>query len=576
MEQYLSFVQIWFTMLKKLIALALGSVTQLALAANGIELYQAPFSSINSFTLTKKSPKATLRPNAAAQQNQLEEISQTKINHDTVIRYQQVYKGIPVIGAQVSIRNPKKAALTAANADARISGHLMEGIELNTQPTLTSDEVISLAKKNYLHHYPATSLHSENSQLQIRSLNDKNPQLVYQISFKAIRADKRPAWPFLILDAQTGRVLMQWDNIENWSDTGPGGNEKTGEYWFGKDDLPALEVVKNGESCVMDDSRVRLVDLHSSWDWYDKTLTAYHYVCGQNTEENVNGGFSPINDAYYFGHTVIDMYQQWYGQAALQNVDGSPMPLIMRVHFGENYDNAFWDGATMSFGDGSLFYPLVSLDVAGHEVTHGFTEQHSGLEYHDESGALNESFSDMAGQAARAYLQEKHPLLFHNTNLGSDEMSWGIGESIVRDAFGSKALRFMDNPSADGISADCLDPQLAKNSGSECRMSFEQLMTFASMQFPDTDARQSFIVHTASGIFNKAFYLLSENKTIGIKKAYHTMLLANTYYWTPVTDFKKAACGVLYAARDLKLDTIAFKRAFNQVGIETGQCMLSF
>lgn len=240
-------------MFNKLVFFALGSISQMAFAANGIDLYQAPLSSIDSFTLAKKSPKATLQSNVTAQPNQLEEINQAIVNHDTVTRYQQVYKGIPVIGAQVSIHNPQKAVRTAANADARISGHLVDNIELNTQPALTSLEVLSLAKKKYLHQYPATSLYSENSQLQIRSLDDKKAQLVYQISFKAIRADKRPAWPFLIVDAQTGRVLMQWDNIKNWRDTGPGGNEKTGEYWYGKDDLPALEVVQNGESCVMDD-----------------------------------------------------------------------------------------------------------------------------------------------------------------------------------------------------------------------------------------------------------------------------------------------------------------------------------
>jgi hypothetical protein len=63
----------------------------------------------------------------------------------------------------------------------------------------------------------------------------------------------------------------------------------------------------------------------------------------------------------------------------------------MRTHYSSSYENAFWDGSTMSFGDGaSTFYPLVNADVSGHEVSHGFTEQHSNLTYSGQSGGMNE------------------------------------------------------------------------------------------------------------------------------------------------------------------------------------------
>jgi vibriolysin len=293
------------------------------------------------------------------------------------------------------------------------------------------------------------------------------------------------------------------------------------------------------------------------------------YICNNNLEENVNGGFSPSNDAYYFGHVIVNMYQDWYGLNALQQVNGTPMKLVMRVHFGQYYDNAFWDGQTMSFGDGRDFYPLVSLDVAGHEVTHGFTEQHSGLEYHDQSGALNESMSDMAGQASRAYLLETSPQLYNKAYLQLNEVTWGIGETIIREAFG-KALRFMDFPSSDGSSADCLDKNLAQKNGSYCAISYSELIAYAEANIADPQERQNYIVHTASGIFNKAFYLLSKN--MGIKEAYHIMLIANTKYWTPTTDFTEGACGVIAAAKDLNKDIPVIKSAFFQVGVDTSQC----
>lgn len=168
----------------------------------------------------------------------------------------------------------------------------------------------------------------------------------------------------------------------------------------------------------------------------------------------------------------------------------------------------------MSFGDGRDFYPLVSLDVAGHEVTHGFTEQHSGLEYHDQSGALNESLSDMAGQAARAYLLEKFPQLYNKLYLQADTVTWGIG----RPSLETHLVRLC------GLWIILLQmvalltvwTKIAQSHGAYCAISYSELVAYAKSHIANPQERQSFIVHTASGIFNKAFYLLS--KDIGIKK----------------------------------------------------------
>jgi vibriolysin len=395
--------------------------------------------------------------------------------------------------------------------------------------------------------------------------------LVYLISFKSTEKDNKPAWPFFVIEAQSGELIKQWNNIKNFSDSGPGGNEKVHQYWYGKDGLPALNVTQKGTACVMETPAVKLVNLKSVWDWTDTVVTPFQYACGSNKEDSINGAFSPTNDAYFFGHTIVDMYKTWYGVNALQNANGTPAQLVMRVHFGQRYDNAFWDGKFMSFGDGDDFYPLVSLDVAGHEVTHGFTEQHADLEYHDQPGALNESMSDMGGQAARAYLLEKFPKFYNHAYLEPDVITWGIGETIVRDSFG-KALRFMDFPSSDGSSADCLDKTLAQSKGVYCAISYADVVAYANAHLSDPQDRQSFIVHTASGIFNKAFYLLA--KDIGIKNAYHVMIIANSKYWTPTTNFVQGACGVLYAARDLAINSDMVKSVFSQVGVNTTSCAI--
>ena len=559
---YANFVARFF-MLKKCLGFFLALITYDAFAVNVIDLYQAPISSLNQFAvkpLTKKAQHGVVST-TSVEKNTLLPVSQSQKNSKTITRYQQLYRGIPVIGAQIMITKD----------DAHVNGQLFDGIQMNVQPALSAQDAIEIAKKSWLILYDQMSVYEELSELQIRAGQNNELKLVYQVSFKMTQTNNTIVWPSFIVDAQSGELLKQWNNVKNYLDEGPGGNEKTHEYWYGKDGLPFLEVTQNGNQCVMDTGKVKLVNLDSAWDWGDFVTDPFKYACGNNVEENINGAFSPTNDAYYFGHTIVDMYKDWYGVNALQHADGSPMQLVMRVHFGQHYDNAFWDGQYMSFGDGDDFYPLVSLDVAGHEVTHGFTEQHSGLEYHDQSGALNESLSDMAGQAARAYLLEKVPQLYNKLYLEPNTVTWGIGETIVRDSFG-KALRFMDYPSADGSSADCLDKNLAQSHGAYCVISYPELVSYAQSKIINPLERESFIVHTASGVFNKAFYLLAKN--IGIKTAYQIMIDANSNYWTPTTDFIKGACGVLYAAKDLNVDTKMVSSVFGQVGVDITLCAL--
>ena len=180
------------------------------------------------------------------------------------------------------------------------------------------------------------------------------------------------------------------------------------------------------------------------------------------------------------------MYNDWLGTAPLS------FQLKMRVHYGNNYENAFWDGSAMTFGDGqNTFYPLVSLDVSAHEVSHGFTEQNSGLVYSGKSGGLNEAFSDMAGEAAEFYMK------------GSND--WLVGQEIFK---GNGALRYMNNPTQDGSSID------------------NQANYYSGMD-----------VHYSSGVFNKAFYNLATTAGWDTKKAFVVMARANQLYWTASTNW---------------------------------------
>ena len=308
--------------------------------------------------------------------------------------------------------------------------------------------------------------------------------------------------------AYTGVSLSakQFDTQDNGS--GPGGNLKTGLYYYGTgaDYLP-FKVLKDGTTCILNDTNVKTVNLgHSTsgsaafvyndpanqcWNQYNTTANA-----------TINGAYTPLNDAHYFGGVVYDMYNAWLGVAPLT------FQLTMRVHYSTNYENAFWDGSSMTFGDGyTTFYPLVSLDVSAHEVSHGFTEQNSNLTYSGQSGGINEAFSDMAGEAAEYYMR------------GSNDFK--VGYDIYKSPTG--ALRYMCNPPLDGKSIDN-----------------------ASQYYNGLD------VHYSSGVFNKAFCLLAQSTGTGwnTQNAFETFALANMNYWTPSETFVSAARGVYDAACD--------------------------
>jgi vibriolysin len=170
----------------------------------------------------------------------------------------------------------------------------------------------------------------------------------------------------VIVDAETGRVLKQWDNLQHaLVGTGPGGNLKTDKYEYGAD-FGFMDVSQSGATCAMNNPNVKTVNLNHGITG----TTAFSYACPRNTVKVINGAYSPLNDAHYFGSVIYNMYNAYIGKPPLT------FQLIMRVHYSIGYENAFWDGSAMTFGDGAVkFYPLVSLDVASHEVSHGFTTQ---------------------------------------------------------------------------------------------------------------------------------------------------------------------------------------------------------
>jgi pseudolysin/vibriolysin len=324
-----------------------------------------------------------------------------------------------------------------------------------------------------------------------------------------------PSRPFVIVDAQTGKILKKWEGLTTGGvGFGPGGNTKTGAYtWGGRRSLAHMDVAQTGSTCTMDNVDVKSVNLDGGTG---SSTTAFSFACPTNTYRSVNGAYSPINDAHSFGAIVQKMYKAWTGSNALT------FQLVMRVHYGTGYENAFWDGTQMNFGDGgSHFYPLVSADVSGHEISHGYTEQHSNLLYFGQSGGMNEAYSDMGGEAAEFYWKG------HNDFV--------VGAEVVK---GSGGLRYMCDPTRDGVSID-------------------NAANFSS----------TLNVHHSSGVYNKAFCNLARTSGWNVRRAFQAFARANALYWTPSSTFDSGACGVQTAAADLGFKADAVTAAFASVGV---------
>lgn len=426
-------------------------------------------------------------------------------------RYRQTFRGLPIFGEQIVV-NEDEAGNVRALFGRKITGLAAEiG---SGAPSLTPTEAMAIGKSAGLGtRLGFMRVSDEKAELMIHLGDTGDARKAYVVSYFADSpGGGSPVRPLVIVDAETGRILKQRDNLQHSQiGTGPGGNQKIGRYEYGVN-YGFLDVDDSGFQCIMENARVRTVDLENQ---ISNSTTPFAYPCPQNLVRTVNGAYSPLNDAHYFGGAVYDMYQAYAATPPLA------FKLVMRAHYSTNYSNAFWNGTTMTFGDGAnQIYPLVSIDVAGHEISHGFTEQHSGLYYEAQSGGINEAFSDIAGEAAEYYLRGSNDFL--------------VGADIVK---GAGALRYMADPPRDGHSID--------NVG-------------GYNEFMD--------VHYSSGIYNKAFYLLVNTPGWNTPKAFKVFAWANAAYWTPDTGFNRGVCGLEKSAQDLGYAVADVTAAFFSVG----------
>ncbi len=460
---------------------------------------------------------------------------QNQVQH---LRFQQEYRGYPVLGGFAIIHRHAKEVVS-------LNGTFYRGLDDELgQPRADFVEESRRVLAKFIALYQPQGVLEQQVTPLVYLDEQHHAYWAYQVSALVQPTDAAPSRPSAIVDADTGLSIEIWDDLKTMrhqvKGVGFGGNQRIGLYQFGEQ-WPLLEILRDDFSglCYMENKQVKVIDMNFG---YEKVQTPMIFDCPTISQANhywtgyegdgydfQNGAYSPSNDAMYIGSVIKQVYRHEYGVEALGNTH-RPKQLIMRVHYGKHYSNAYWDAGQMTFGDGNdEFYPLVSLGIGAHEVSHGFTEQYSNLAYYGQSGAMNESFSDMAAQAAEYYANQKS--------------SWLIGAEIFKEDKPFGALRFMDKPSVDGFSIDTADKY-----------------------------RKGIDVHYASGVYNRLFYLLSNMAGWDPSKAFRVMVKANMDYWTPKSTFVEGACGVLFAAEDLEYPVDDIKKVLDQVRIDYQGC----
>jgi len=264
-------------------------------------------------------------------------------------------------------------------------------------------------------------------------------------------------------------------------------------------------------------------------------------------------GDPAVDEAYDGSEQTFALYHEVYGR---NSIDDQGLPLNSTVHYGQGYDNAFWNGKQMSYGDGDEDLPeeerifnrfTIALDIIGHELTHGVVQYEAGLIYKDQSGALNESFSDVFGVLVK---QRK-------LNQAVDEADWIIGAGLFTANVNAQGIRSMKAP---GTAYN--DPRLGK----------DRQPGHMRDLYKGSDDKGG--VHINSGIPNRAFYIAAmEIGGYAWEKTGRIWYITLRDKLNPTSDFQEAAQQTLQVAAELfgvgSLEQQAVSKGWAEVGIET-------
>ncbi|MER6467960.1 M4 family metallopeptidase [Streptomyces collinus] len=430
-------------------------------------------------------------------------------------RYERTYAGLPVLGGDLIVHTAESGATEGVTKATKSA---VKVASLKPQITAAKAEKQALSAARTL----GSAKSSADGARKVIWAGSGKPVLAYETVVGGLQDDGTPNQLHVITDAATGKKLFEYQGIEN----------ATGKTLYSG--TVTLNSVQSGSTYQLTDSargNHKTYNLARRTSGTGTLVSSTSNVFGTGTASSSSSDQTAAADAAYGAAETWDFYKNTFGRSGIKN---NGVGAYSRVHYGNAYVNAFWDDSCfcMTYGDGSgNVDPLTSLDVAGHEMSHGVTANTAGLNYSGESGGLNEATSDIFGTGVEFY-----------ANNASDPGDYLIGEKIDINGDGTP-LRYMDKPSKDGGSADYWSSTVGTKD-----------------------------VHYSSGVANHFFYLLSEGsgaKTIngvsynsptyngaavtgiGRAKALQIWYKALTTYMTSTTNYKAARTATLSAASAL-------------------------
>jgi len=349
----------------------------------------------------------------------------------THVRYTRTYDGLRVIGGDLVSHRDRSGRVKNVSWNA---SHTVA--PPSTTPKLSLASALAAGARRSASVQQVTS--AVTRELVVYN-GGSTPKLAYDVLSTGTRADQTPSRWHTIVDAQTGATLQSYDEIENGTGNG---------IYVGS--VPLGTTAGAGYS-MSDAVGNKTADLNGSTSGPGTVFTDADDIWGDGS---AGSPASAGVDAHYGAEKTFDYFKNVLGRNGIWN---NGVGARSRVHYGNNYVNAFWDGTQMTYGDGvGNTHPLVEVDVAGHEMSHGVTQATAGLAYSGDAGGLNEATSDIFGTAVEWY-----------ANNAADIPDYLIGELININGNGTP-LRYMDRPSRDGRSRDCwsstlggLDPHLS-------------------------------------------------------------------------------------------------------------------
>jgi Zn-dependent metalloprotease len=445
-------------------------------------------------------------------------------NGTTHVRLNRTFHGLPVVGGDLVVHQSASGAWKGVSQTLRAP--LSVGVvakvtrAVASRVALAPSAVNALVKGETLRSAPTLVVDATRA----------TPRLAWKVTTLGVQRDGTPSRLETYVDARTAKVIRSEQRIETVDGSGQ-------SLYSGG--VPLQLTLSAGTYSLKDPTRgnTYTTDMNNKSDGLGCQLFGFGCQAGTlfTSPDNSFGSGTNSNresagvDAQYGTNMTWDYYKNVHGRNGIFNTGAGS---FNRVHYGNAYVNAFWDGKKMTYGDGDgvNYGPLVSLDVAGHEMSHGVTENSAKLTYSGESGGLNESTSDIFGSLVEAY-----------ANNANDPADYLIGEEF--DLKNHVGFRRMDKPSSDGKSADCWSSSVG-----------------------------SLDVHYSSGVGNHFFYLLAEGsgaKVIGgvqhnsptcngstvtgitAAKAGKIWYRALTVYMTSSTNYSGARAASIKAAQDL-------------------------